>query len=96
MEAVCSSKTLVITRNTTLRHKSKDHNLLKQIIVGLNYVIPYIITLMMEAAGTSETSVNFYQTKWRNSEEYSNLYTLISFPNFITGKREVPITGVKN
>jgi hypothetical protein len=28
-----------------------------------------IIALMMEAAGTSETSVNFYQTTWRNNPE---------------------------
>jgi hypothetical protein len=31
-----------------------------------------IIALMMEAASTSETSVNFYQTTWRNSSEDSH------------------------
>jgi hypothetical protein len=30
---------------------------------------------MMEAASTSETSVNFYQTTWRNDPEDSNLRT---------------------
>jgi hypothetical protein len=34
-----------------------------------------IITLMMEAASTSEMSVNFYQTTWRNNLEDSHLYT---------------------
>jgi hypothetical protein len=32
-----------------------------------------IIALMMEAARTSETSVNFYQTARRNNPEDSNL-----------------------
>jgi hypothetical protein len=31
-----------------------------------------LITLMMGAAGTSETSVNFYQTKWRNNPQDSH------------------------
>jgi hypothetical protein len=34
-----------------------------------------IITLMMEAASTSETSVNFYRTTRRNIPEDSNLHT---------------------
>jgi hypothetical protein len=29
----------------------------------------------MEAASTSETSVNFYQTPWRNNPEDSHLHT---------------------
>jgi hypothetical protein len=29
---------------------------------------------MMEASSTSETSINFYQTTWRNNPEYSHLY----------------------
>jgi hypothetical protein len=33
------------------------------------------ITLMMEAASTSETSVNFYQTTRRNNPKDSNLNT---------------------
>jgi hypothetical protein len=32
------------------------------------------ITLMMEAASSSETSVNFYQTAWRNNPEVSHLH----------------------
>jgi hypothetical protein len=32
---------------------------------------------MMEAASTSETSVNFYQTTWRNNPEDSHLLILI-------------------
>jgi hypothetical protein len=34
-----------------------------------------IIALMMEAAGTSETSVNFCQTTWCNIPEDSHLHT---------------------
>jgi hypothetical protein len=34
-----------------------------------------IIRVMMEAANTSETSVNFYQTTWRNNPEDSHLHT---------------------
>jgi hypothetical protein len=33
----------------------------------------FIITLMMDAASTSETSVNFYQTIWRNISDDSYL-----------------------
>jgi hypothetical protein len=33
------------------------------------------IALMMEAASTSETSVNVYQTTWRNNPEDSHIYT---------------------
>jgi hypothetical protein len=33
------------------------------------------IALMMEAASTSETSVNFYQTTRRNNPEGSHLHT---------------------
>jgi hypothetical protein len=34
-----------------------------------------VIALMMEAASTSETSVNFYQIKRRNNSEDSHLHT---------------------
>jgi hypothetical protein len=33
------------------------------------------IALMMEAASTSESSVNFYRTTRRNNQEDSNLHT---------------------
>jgi hypothetical protein len=36
-------------------------------------IIRAIIALMMEAASTSETSINFYQTTRRNNLEYSHL-----------------------
>jgi hypothetical protein len=36
-------------------------------------IIP--IDLMMEAASTSETSVNFYQTTWRNNPKDSHRHT---------------------
>jgi hypothetical protein len=35
----------------------------------------YIIALMMEAASTSETSVNFYQTTQRYNPEGSHFHT---------------------
>jgi hypothetical protein len=34
-----------------------------------------IIALMMEAASTSEMSVNFYQTMWHNNPEGCHLHT---------------------
>jgi hypothetical protein len=34
-----------------------------------------IITLMMDAASTCETSVNSYQTTWHNHPEDSHLHT---------------------
>jgi hypothetical protein len=34
-----------------------------------------VIALMMEAVRTSETSVNFCQTTWRNIPEHGHLYT---------------------
>jgi hypothetical protein len=36
-----------------------------------------VITLMMEAASTSEMSVNFYQTTWHNISEDSHLHLII-------------------
>jgi hypothetical protein len=36
---------------------------------------PIIGAIMMVAASTSETSVNFYQTKQRNKQEDSHLHT---------------------
>jgi hypothetical protein len=33
-----------------------------------------VASLMMEAVSTSETSVNFYQTAWRNIPEDSHLH----------------------
>jgi hypothetical protein len=38
-----------------------------------------IITLMTEAVSTSETSVNFFETKWRNIPEDSYLH----FPSYL-------------
>jgi hypothetical protein len=38
-----------------------------------------IIGLMMEVAGTSETSVNFYQTTRRNIPEVSHLHNFYMF-----------------
>jgi hypothetical protein len=38
-------------------------------------IIGAIIALMMEAASTSETLVNFYQTTCRNNPEDSDLHT---------------------
>jgi hypothetical protein len=42
-------------------------------------IIKVIITLMMEAASTSETSVNFYQTTWCNNPEDSHLLIFLCF-----------------
>jgi hypothetical protein len=37
-------------------------------------IIRAMMVLMMEAASTSETSVNFYQTTWSNNPEYSHFH----------------------
>jgi hypothetical protein len=42
---------------------------------GGTYSAQREIALMMEAASTSETSVNLYQTTWRNNPEGSHLHT---------------------
>jgi hypothetical protein len=42
--------------------------------VGL-VLVASIIALMMDAASTTETSVNFYQTTRRNNPEDSHLHT---------------------
>jgi hypothetical protein len=34
------------------------------------------VALMMEAASTSETSVNFYQTTWRYNPDDSHLHVV--------------------
>jgi hypothetical protein len=38
-----------------------------------------MLALMMQAVSTSETSVNFYQTTWRNIPEDSHLLAKIMF-----------------
>jgi hypothetical protein len=51
------------------------------VVLSANELIPKhlipasIIRVMMEAASSSETSVNFYQTTWRNIPEDSQLHT---------------------
>jgi hypothetical protein len=45
----------------------------------LHLTKPDLIYLMMEAASTSEMSVNFYQTTRRNIPEDSHLYIQFSF-----------------
>jgi hypothetical protein len=43
-------------------------------LLGVSEVLAasMIIALMMEAAGTSEMSVNFYQTTWHSNPEESH------------------------
>jgi hypothetical protein len=45
-------------------------------------IIRAVIALMMEAASTSVTSVNFYQTTWCNNPEdsYLRIQILLRFP----------------
>jgi hypothetical protein len=43
-------------------------------------VLPTLIALMMEAASTSETSVNVYQTTRRNNPEDSHPHEVNSTP----------------
>jgi hypothetical protein len=41
-----------------------------------------MIALMMEAASTTETSVNFFQTTWCNNPEDSHLHVLLLSSTF--------------
>jgi H+/gluconate symporter-like permease len=41
-------------------------------------IIGAIFGQMMEAAGTTERSANFYQTTWRNNPEDSHFQTSVS------------------
>jgi hypothetical protein len=42
--------------------------------VLVSAIIRVMIDLIAEAAGTSETSVNSYQTTWRNNPDDSHLH----------------------
>jgi hypothetical protein len=83
MEAICSSETLVTIYKTTRRQNPEYHNPRHLVFTSsgargqvLHHTQQICIkTLMMEAASTSETSVNFYQTTRRNNPEDSHLYT---------------------
>jgi hypothetical protein len=44
-------------------------------IIKFKMALFWVVALVMEAAGTSETSVNFYQTARRNNPEDSHLRT---------------------
>jgi hypothetical protein len=44
-------------------------------VLAASIIRPMIIALMMEAARTSETLVNFYQTTQRNNPEDNHLHT---------------------
>jgi hypothetical protein len=41
------------------------------VLSGLNINTANLTALMMEATGTSETSINFYRTTWRKISEHS-------------------------
>jgi hypothetical protein len=45
-------------------------------VVSEVFATSIIITLMMEAVSTSETSVNFYEITWQNIPEGSHLQTI--------------------
>jgi hypothetical protein len=56
-------------------------------MVVLWVVAPWsAIILMIEAANTPETSVNFYQTTWRNNPEDSHLQLQVDY--FMTYRRK--------
>jgi hypothetical protein len=50
-------------------------------------IIKAIITLMMEAASTSETSVNFYQTARHYNPEDSHLHTREYLKSYLSGEK---------
>jgi hypothetical protein len=41
----------------------------------MNVLWVVAIALMMEAASASKTSINFYQTTWRNNPQDSHIHT---------------------
>jgi hypothetical protein len=45
-------------------------------VLAVSIIRAYIIALMMEAASTFKTSVNFYQTTFRNIPEDSHLLNI--------------------
>jgi hypothetical protein len=49
------------------------------VVAPCSLVEVLLITLMMEAVSTSETSVNFYQTTWCNNLEDSHLQLYLEF-----------------
>jgi hypothetical protein len=64
-------------------------------------LLPPVIALLMEAAGTSETSINFYQTTRRNNLEDSHLHTrrhenLKSHQEIKFKKRKATQSSVRN
>jgi hypothetical protein len=46
-------------------------------VVSMKMAIFWVVAPMMEAASTSETLVNFYQTTWCNNPEDSHLLDII-------------------
>jgi hypothetical protein len=54
-------------------------------------IIRSMSALMMEAASTSETLVNFYQTTRRNNLVDSYLHTLPCCKHFVFGKVEIKV-----
>jgi hypothetical protein len=54
-----------------------------------------IIVLMMEAASTSQTMVNFYQTTWHNNRADSHLRTCCrEILNFTMKMQIMPVSNV--
>jgi hypothetical protein len=67
-----------------LNHQNKRAQDQNKTLLFINWQVgapAFIITLMMEAENTSETSVNFYETTWRNILEGSHLHLLCSAHN---------------
>jgi hypothetical protein len=45
------------------------------LVLAAYIIVVVMVALMMEAVGTSETSVNFYETTWSNISQGSQLHT---------------------
>jgi hypothetical protein len=55
------------------------HRVVLQKFTDVSEVLATSIALMMEAANSSETPVNFYQTTGRNNPEDGHFHTLMIF-----------------
>jgi hypothetical protein len=78
VEKICNYQDFVVLMQLSIPPGKSMHSILNGIFLedkGAAASNNRVTTLMMEAARSSETSVDFYQTTWYNMTEDSNLHT---------------------